>query len=93
MAKAGVACDDVRLKRLIALIGQKFITDIANDAIHHQKMRSSAPGSRSGSGTSTIGGSSGTASSSSKKNALTMDDLTAALADYGINIKRPQYYT
>lgn len=88
MAKAGVICDDTRLKRLVALIGQKFITDVANDAIHHHRMRNSGPAGRSGA-SATLGG----PLSSGKKNVLTMEDLAAALADYGINIKRPQYYT
>ncbi len=81
MTKAGVECDDVRLKRLIALISQKYITDITNDAMHYSKQR------QSGSAATRVG------PPGSKKTTLTMEDLSAALADRGINVKRPPYYT
>lgn len=85
MIKAGVECDDIRLKRLVALIGQKFITDIANDAMHYTRMRQGNVGG--GGSASTPGGARG------KRVLLTLEDLSAALADYGINIRRPAYYT
>lgn len=103
MARAGVECDDVRLKRLVGLIGQKFITDVANDAMHHFRLRTGGMGASAGAGTgagSRVGGTTGLSASSSvstsaanKKNTLTLEDLASALAEYGINIKRPAYYT
>ena len=84
MMKAGVVCDDVRLKRLIALLGQKFISDIANDAMHFHKMRQSSGSTNMTSANNRIGG--------AKKNTLSIEDLAAALSEYGINIKRPSYY-
>lgn len=104
MTRAGVECDDVRLKRLIGLIGQKFITDVANDAMHHFRLRTGGAGALAGAGTGTggrVNGTTGLSVSSSsvatsvanKKNTLTLEDLASALAEYGINIKRPAYYT
>ncbi|XP_064414140.1 transcription initiation factor TFIID subunit 10 isoform X2 [Latimeria chalumnae] len=78
--RAGFEASDPRIIRLISLAAQKFVSDIANDALQHCKMK-------------------GTASTSSrnkskdKKHTLTMEDLTPALAEYGINVKKPLYFT
>ncbi|XP_008485899.2 transcription initiation factor TFIID subunit 10-like [Diaphorina citri] len=64
--------------RLVALAVQKFISEIANDALQHCKIRSSNQLSKS--------------KTKDKKYTLTMDDLAPALAEYGINIRKPQYY-
>lgn len=82
MTKAGVECDDIRLKRLVAMIAQKFVTDIANDAMHYNRQRQAQGGA---------GGKAG-GPPGSKKASLTMEDLQAALADHGINVKRPSYF-
>mgnify|MGYP001107445227 CR=1 FL=1 len=109
MTKAGVQCDDVRLKRLVGLIAQKYVTDIANDAMHYSRQRqagptSSAPSTFTGSTAAAMSGSAGLANGpgtgrpatsglAGRKVTLTMEDLSAALADHGINIKRPNYFT
>lgn len=76
---------------MVALIGQKLITDIANDAMHYSRLRQSGTSSSSAgpTATSTMGGKSATA----KKTTLSLEDLASALAEHGINIKRPAYYT
>ena len=80
--KAGFECNDERLKRLFSLASQKFISDISNDAYQYARIRTSAgPGGR--------GRPTGTSKS---KTVLTSDDLTAALSDYGINARKPDYY-
>lgn len=85
MTKSGVECDDVRLKRLVALVAQKYVTDIANDAMHYSRQRQS--GAAGATGKAPVGAGTG------RKATLTMEDLSAALADHGVNVKRPNYYT
>ncbi|XP_072305009.1 transcription initiation factor TFIID subunit 10 isoform X1 [Eucyclogobius newberryi] len=78
--RAGFEASDPRIIRLISLASQKFISDIANDALQYCKMK-------------------GTASTSSrsktkdKKYTLTMEDLQPALSEYGVNVKKPYYFT
>uniref|UniRef100_A0A669QRW6 TATA-box binding protein associated factor 10 n=1 Tax=Phasianus colchicus TaxID=9054 RepID=A0A669QRW6_PHACC len=75
--RCGRAGTDIRL---ISLAAQKFISDIANDALQHCKMKGTASGSSRN-------------KSKDKKYTLTMEDLTPALAEYGINVKKPHYFT
>ncbi|KAE8628189.1 hypothetical protein XENTR_v10007382 [Xenopus tropicalis] len=78
--RAGFEASDPRIIRLISLASQKFISDIANDALQHCKMKGTASGSSR-------------SKSKDKKYTLTMEDLTPALAEYGINVKKPHYFT
>ncbi|XP_059131329.1 transcription initiation factor TFIID subunit 10-like [Peromyscus eremicus] len=78
--RAGFEASDPRIIRLISLAAQKFISDIANDALQHCKMKAAASGS----------------SPSKRKDhkyTLTMEDLTPALREYGIEVKKPHYFT
>ncbi|KAI9020395.1 transcription initiation factor IID TAF10 subunit [Hyaloraphidium curvatum] len=80
LARAGFNCDDVRIKRLLALAAQKFIADIATDALQHCRMRqASANRDRRG-------------GAKEKKLVLTMEEVTAALADRGISVAKPDLY-
>ncbi|ORZ35307.1 transcription initiation factor TFIID 23-30kDa subunit-domain-containing protein, partial [Catenaria anguillulae PL171] len=78
LAKAGFDCSDVRVKRVLALAAQKFVADVASDALHFSKLRQQPPSTQQRKGP--------------KKHALTIEDLTQALAEYGISIKKPEYY-
>ncbi|CAK8679091.1 unnamed protein product [Clavelina lepadiformis] len=78
--KAGVNSDDNRVTRLISLAAQKFIADIVNDTYQLSKMKGSAQTARS-------------SKSKEKKMVLTMEDLTPVLAEKGIKVKKPAYYT
>ncbi|KRT84137.1 hypothetical protein AMK59_410 [Oryctes borbonicus] len=82
---SGFEPKDPRLLRLISIAAQKFISDIANDALQHCKMRSSNSSSSSSS-------SKNAKSSKDRRYCLTMEDLTPALAEFGINVKKPHYY-
>ncbi|XP_048581784.1 transcription initiation factor TFIID subunit 10 isoform X2 [Nematostella vectensis] len=44
--KAGFDGTDTRVVRLVSLAAQKFISDVANDALQHCKMRGSGQSSR-----------------------------------------------
>uniref|UniRef100_A0A3B1JZM9 Transcription initiation factor TFIID subunit 10 n=1 Tax=Astyanax mexicanus TaxID=7994 RepID=A0A3B1JZM9_ASTMX len=78
--RAGFEASDPRIIRLISLASQKFISDIANDALQHCKMKGTASGSSRN-------------KTKDKKYTLTMEDLSPALSEYGINVKKPYYFT
>ncbi|EDX03520.1 transcription initiation factor TFIID subunit 10 [Drosophila simulans] len=84
---AGFCTVDPKIVRLVSVSAQKFISDIANDALQHCKTR-----------TTNIQHSSGHSSSKDKKNpkdrkyTLAMEDLVPALADHGITMRKPQYF-
>ncbi|KAI0731159.1 transcription initiation factor IID TAF10 subunit [Earliella scabrosa] len=87
LQRVGFECEDARLKRLLSLAAQKFVSDIAADAYQHARIRANAAGGRSRANQS------GTASARDKtKTTLTMDDLSSALAEYGINSRKPDFY-
>lgn len=72
-----------RLIRLIALASQKFLSDLANDALQHCKMRTSSQVTSS---------SKNQKGPKEKKYIMTMDDLVPALQEYGIIARKPHYY-
>lgn len=78
--RAGFEASDPRIIRLISLASQKFISDIANDALQYCKMKGTASGSSR-------------SKTKDKKYTLTMEDLTPALSEYGVNVKKPYYFT
>lgn len=63
--------------RLISVAAQKFISDIVNDALQHCKMRGAGQTKK------TV---------KDKRYTLTMEDLSPALSEYGINVKKPHYF-
>ncbi|KAM7338595.1 hypothetical protein ACRRTK_002079 [Alexandromys fortis] len=78
--RAGFEASDPRIIRFISLVTQKFISDIVNDALQHCKMKDTASGSSR-------------SKSKDHKYTLTMEDLIPALREYGINVKKPHYFT
>lgn len=80
MNRSGLDCPDVRLRRLFALAAHKFIMDIIRDAYQYSKVRHQGMSSKE-------------KRMAGKKAVLTMEDLSAALAEYNINTRRPEYYS
>lgn len=64
--------------RLVSLATQKFISEIANDALQHCKTRGANQNSKT--------------KGKDRRYTLTMEDLTPAVAEYGIIVKKPHYF-
>jgi transcription initiation factor TFIID subunit 10 len=135
LAKSGFETADKRIKRLLALATQKFISDIASDAYQYSRIRSATsvsnssnpqarakalmagmnaaaagpaaggavagatgasvtgqPGATGATTGTTSSGGGGGISGNQGKSVLTMEDLGSALAEYGLNIRRPDFY-
>lgn len=69
-------------KRLLSLSAQKFISDLSRDAFHFAKLRVN--------GTTAGRGRPATAVDRNRV-VLTMDDLSLALSEHGVNVKKPDY--
>ncbi|KIS70360.1 uncharacterized protein UMAG_01529 [Mycosarcoma maydis] len=106
LEKVGFECHDPRLKRLLSLAAEKFVSDIAADAFQYARIRTNAgPGGRprgqvgagaAGASGAAAGGATGGAAPAGARDrsrtVLTMDDLSAALGEYGINARRAEYF-
>lgn len=112
LAKNGFESLDVKIKRLLALATQKFISDVAQDAYEYSRIRNSSavynlanPLARA---KQLLQGqqfaqqvpgedapqqhSSSNAGNQQGKVVLTMEDLSSALGEYGVNASRPEFY-
>jgi transcription initiation factor TFIID subunit 10 len=85
-----IKSDSLSRKRLLALCTQKFISDLATDAYQFSKIRSSS--SASTAQVPQMGTRVGRPGKDKGRNVLTLEDLSAALGDGGVNIKRPEFY-
>lgn len=84
---AGFEASDPRIVRLISIAAQKFVSDVANDALQHCKTRTSnAPGSHASSKNQKQ------QTNKDRKYTLTMEDLAPALSDYGITVRKAHYF-
>lgn len=82
LSRAGFQTDDVRIVRLVALAAQKFVADVANDAVASSRLRAAPTG----------GSTRSKAAARDSKVSLTVDDLERALRDYGVNLRKPPYF-
>ncbi|KAF8141637.1 transcription initiation factor TFIID 23-30kDa subunit-domain-containing protein [Boletus edulis] len=87
LQRVGFDSNDIRLKRLLSLAAQKFVSDVASDAYQHARIRTNAAGGRARATASGPG-----AAKDKTRTTLTMDDLSAALAEYGITARKPDFY-
>lgn len=78
--RAGMNTDDTRIVRLVSLAGQKFLSDILNDAWRLSKLKVSAQAARSN-------------KNKEKRSALVVEDVASALQERGITLHRSPYYT
>jgi transcription initiation factor TFIID subunit 10 len=75
--------------RLISIAAQKFISDVANDALQHCKTRTSnAPNNH----TAAKNQKDKDKANKDRKYTLTIEDLAPALNDYGITVRKANYY-
>ncbi|KAJ7077908.1 transcription initiation factor TFIID 23-30kDa subunit-domain-containing protein [Mycena belliarum] len=89
LQRVGFECEDVRLKRLLSLAAQKFVSDIAADAYQHARIRTNAVGARARTNPPFAGPGS---AKDKTRTTLTVEDLSSALAEYGINSRKPEFY-
>ena len=80
LATSGFDSSDPRVLRLVSLAAQKFVSDVANDALQHCKMRNAGQAVKNN-------------KSKDRKYVMSMEDLGQALNTQGITVKKPPYYT
>ncbi|XP_073117782.1 transcription initiation factor TFIID subunit 10 isoform X1 [Elaeis guineensis] len=80
LSRSGFHCPDLRLTRLVAVAAQKFISEVASDALQHCKARQAAPVKDK------------SKQPKDKRLVLTMEDLSKALREYGVNLKHQEYF-
>lgn len=79
MQKSGITTKDKNVKKLVALLSHKFISDVASSAFQYHKVNQKAAQKDK-------------RFAREKKPTLQIVDLEKALEDMGINISRPHYY-
>ena len=78
LATAGLETTDPRILRLVSLAAQKFVSDVASDALTNCKMRQASATTTAKKG-------------KEKKYVMTTEDLYLALGQ-GVNVRKPPYY-
>ena len=83
LASAGFDTSDPRILRLVSLAAQKFVSDVAGEALQHARLRGGAVGT----------GTAGSRKGSKERNAvMTTEDLASALGEQGVVVKKPPYF-
>ncbi|XP_008445294.1 transcription initiation factor TFIID subunit 10 isoform X2 [Cucumis melo] len=81
LGKSGFQCPDVRLIRLVAVATQKFVADVASDALQHCKARQAA-----------VVKDKRDKQQKDKRLILTMEDLSKALREGIVNVHAFSFY-
>ncbi|SCU93957.1 LADA_0G05754g1_1 [Lachancea dasiensis] len=107
LTRNGFDCADVRVKRLLALATQKFVSDIATDAYEYSRIRSAITVHNSNNGQArarqlimgqqqpgqlTQQQQQQNEKTKANKVVLTVNDLSSAVSEYGLNVSRPDFY-
>ncbi|KAK5780857.1 Taf10p PWA37_003515 [Arxiozyma heterogenica] len=110
MRKNGFDDVDIRVKRLLGLVTQKFVSDIANDAYEYSRIRSGIAVNNANNGQArarqlmlnqqqpgqqqplTQQQQQQNEKTTQSKVVLTINDLSSAVEEYGLNIGRPDFY-
>lgn len=106
MRKNGFEDVDIRVKRLLGLVTQKFVSDIANDAYEYSRIRSGVAVNNANNGQArarqlmfsqqqqplTQQQQQQNEKTTQSKVVLTINDLSSAVEEYGLNIGRPDFY-
>lgn len=101
-------CTPLPLARLLALATQKFIADVAADAYQYSRIRASNTLPAAANAPPAVGvggkkeaqlgvqrsgfGGGGQGGSAQGRTVLTMEDLGCAVAEYGVNVRRGEFY-
>ena len=84
LASAGFDTSDPRILRLVSLAAQKFVSDVAGEALQHARLRGGAAG--------TAGGAASRKGSKERNVVMTTEDLSSALGEQGVVVKKPPYF-
>ncbi|GAX76518.1 hypothetical protein CEUSTIGMA_g3964.t1 [Chlamydomonas eustigma] len=80
LGKSGQGSSDPRVTRLISLAGQRFISAVVNETLQLCKTRETASKRQLKQGGYV------------EKRVLMTEDLSKALKEYGVHLRRPQFY-
>jgi len=80
LASAGLETTDPRIVKLVSLAAQKFVSDVAADALTHCKMRQNSMSNMN------------KKQGKDRKFVMTTEDLSQALGEQGVSVKKPPYY-
>ncbi|KAG0613697.1 hypothetical protein M758_6G122800 [Ceratodon purpureus] len=82
LSRSGFQCPDTRVTRLVSIATQKFVGEIASDALQYCKIRQSQIAKDK----------KGHVQAKEKRLVLTTEDLSLALREYGVNLQRQEYF-
>eukprot|EP00899_Mesostigma_viride_P028292 jgi/Mesvir1/8648/Mv02592-RA.1 len=85
LARSGFQSPDTRLTRLVSVAAQKFVADVANDALQYCKIRQQQQSQNPKDKKAPAG------AAKDKRLVLTMEDLSDALKEYGVNVHKQEY--
>ncbi|XP_024378889.1 transcription initiation factor TFIID subunit 10 isoform X1 [Physcomitrium patens] len=82
LSRSGFQCPDIRVTRLVSIAAQKFVGEIASDALQYCKIRQTAAAKDK----------KGHVQAKEKRLVLNTEDLSQALREYGVNLQRQEYF-